>query len=187
MSIFDLEKSGVKYLYHYYEKDKGPFLNLSTLDMAEAESILDGIRKEGNVFAAQRQKGYLKRRRELEAKAREIFISKGGKPVSQAPHYMVVEECGWFDSWYKECACVKIPISDIDPKHVSFSYGDLFPTFSDSVKDGREYRKQVYTFDEIKLLIKKYGLPQKWNVDGKCGPERYIEAHVWSDDVTEKC
>ena len=28
---------------------------------------------------------------------------------------------------------------------------------------------------------KKYGLPQDWNPDGKYGPERYVEAHVWSD------
>ena len=30
-------------------------------------------------------------------------------------------------------------------------------------------------------IIKKYGLPQDWNPDGKYGPERYVEAHVWSD------
>ncbi|MCR5274544.1 MAG: hypothetical protein K6E26_04200 [Clostridiales bacterium] len=24
-------------------------------------------------------------------------------------------------------------------------------------------------------------LPQDWNDDGKFGPERYIEAHVWSE------
>ena len=36
-------------------------------------------------------------------------------------------------------------------------------------------------YDEIIGVIKKYGLPQNWNPDGKYGPERYVEAHVWSD------
>ena len=35
-------------------------------------------------------------------------------------------------------------------------------------------------------IIKKYGLPQDWNDDGKYGPERYIEAHIWSDETIEK-
>ena len=25
-------------------------------------------------------------------------------------------------------------------------------------------------------------LPQDWNADGKYGPERYIEAQIWSDE-----
>ena len=30
-------------------------------------------------------------------------------------------------------------------------------------------------------VIEKYGLPQEWNPNGEFGPERYVEAHVWSD------
>ena len=29
-------------------------------------------------------------------------------------------------------------------------------------------------------------MPQDWNDDGKYGPERYIEAHVWSDKTIQK-
>jgi hypothetical protein len=52
--------------------------------------------------------------------------------------------------------------------------------------DGKEYRRKLYTYDEILKIIEKYGLPQDWNDDGTFGPERYIEAHVWSDDPIEK-
>jgi hypothetical protein len=38
-----------------------------------------------------------------------------------------------------------------------------------------EYRGQVYTRTEMMDLIQKYGLPQEWNREGICGPERYIE------------
>ena len=57
------------------------------------------------------------------------------------------------------------------------------PTFSDKVKDGKEYRKKVYFYDEMLKLIEKYGMPQDWNSDGRFGPERDIEAHVWSDET----
>lgn len=60
------------------------------------------------------------------------------------------------------------------------------PTFSDRVNDGKEYRKKLYTYEEILQVIDKYGLPQDWNDDGKYGPERYIEVHVWSDNVINR-
>ena len=39
-------------------------------------------------------------------------------------------------------------------------------------------------YEEILKIIDKYGLPQDWNPDGKYGPERYVEVHVWSDIQT---
>ena len=41
-------------------------------------------------------------------------------------------------------------------------------------------------YDEILAIIKKYGMPQEWNDDGKYGPERYIEALIWSNKVIQK-
>ena len=63
----------------------------------------------------------------------------------------------------------KIPIEKFDIRTISFTYGDSHPTFSDRVNDGKEYRKKLYTYDEILEVIKKYGLPQEWNDDGKYG------------------
>lgn len=74
----------------------------------------------------------------------------------------------------------------MDLSTVSFTYGDSHPTFNDRVNDGKEYRKKAFTYDEIIGMIKKYGLPQDWNPDGEYGPERYVEAHVWSDRGIKK-
>ncbi|MBR6664582.1 MAG: hypothetical protein IKL22_02565 [Lachnospiraceae bacterium] len=52
--------------------------------------------------------------------------------------------------------------------------------------DWKEYRRKLYTYKEILEIIKKYDLPQKWNDDGKFGPERYVEAHIWSDKTIGK-
>jgi len=174
--------TGSEYLYHYYEKRNGPFKNLSDLSLVEAQKVLDKIKAENSVMAVHRYVGYLERRKDLEQIARSLFIAKGGKPVRQVPHYMVIGECAWLQTWYEEGDCVKIPLTAFNPETISFSYGDLFPTFSPRVTDQKEYRRQVYTLSEIMGLIKKYGFPQDWNKEGAYGPERYIEVQVWDDE-----
>lgn len=174
------------YLYHYFERGKGPFLNLSDLSCEMAEEKQREICALGKGFAAGRNENYIRRRRELEGLAREIFISKGGKPVRQRPQYMVVEACDFLRGWYIDGAYIKEPVEAFDKQVLSFSYGDMFPTFSPLVNDGKEYRRQIYTYGEILKLIDKYGLPQEWNEGGQFGPERYIEVQVWSDEVISK-
>jgi hypothetical protein len=173
------------YLYHYFDIFNGPFKNLSELNVVDAKIIQDNISKNKIGFAAQRNDNYIERRFELENMAYNIFISKGGKPKSKFPHYFVVEECNWLESWYENSNYIKINIENINKAEISFTYGDLFPTFSEKVKDNKEYRKNVYTYDGIIKLINKYGLPQEWNSDGEYGPERYIEAHLWNNKIND--
>ena len=175
------------YLYHYYDKAIGPFKNLSDISIEEANKILSEIAvTKPNVQCAKRQADYMQARVNYENILRNEFIKKGGLIARKSPHYMVVEHSPWLSTWYDNSSVIKIPIEEFDLRTVSFTYGDSHPTFSDKVNDGKEYRKKLYTYDEILEIIKKYGLPQDWNNDGKYGPERYIEAHIWSDDVIYK-
>lgn len=169
------------YLYHYFERQRGPLLNLSDLPVSEAQHILNGLKEDNQTFAAHRYEGYLQRRHELEQMIRKLFILKGGEPLRPVPHYFVLEPCPWLETWYLEPDFIKIPIHALETNTISFTYGDMFPTFSPRVTDGREYRNTLYTYEEILDLITRYGLPQQWNADGRYGPERYIEAHVWCD------
>ncbi|MGN7358119.1 hypothetical protein ACTHPF_15190 [Paenibacillus sp. SAF-054] len=171
-------------LYHYYEEDQGPFKNLSSLELYEAEDILQKLREIGDTFASKRSLDYIRIRRELENKARELFTYKGGKPTSMYPHYMTLGACEWIKEWYKNGKQIKIPITEFNEDSISFTYGDLFPTMR--YKDGKEYRGQVYTLSEINEMLNKYGLPQEWNKEGKNGPERYIEVQIWNDEVINK-
>lgn len=128
-------------------------------------------------------KWFVQNRLYYEKILREEFIRKGGQVVRKALHYMVVEHSPWLSSWYDNMAYIKIPIEEFNIHTLSFTYGDSHPTFSSRVNDGKEYRKKLYTFEEILDIIAKYGLPQDWNDDGKFGPERYIEVHIWSDET----
>jgi hypothetical protein len=167
------------FLFHYYDKSTGPFLNLSDLESADAERIMEEIRNGGKGFASRRPIDYLAIRRELETRARTLFEQKGGKPIRAYPHYMTLGQCPWLLKWYGNGMELKISIDLFDPMTVSFTYGDLFPTMR--FQDNKPYRRQVYTLPEICNLINRFGLPQEWNADGSHGPERYIEAQIWDD------
>ncbi|WP_366289550.1 hypothetical protein [Paenibacillus sp. AN1007] len=167
--------------YHYYEKKRGPFCNLSSLSLSEAEAASQQIRQEGRIFASQRSADYMTIRRELEQTAYVKFAAKGGRPAQSYPHYMTLGSCPWLESWYREPEHIIIPWEKLPSDVVSFTYGDLFPTMR--YADGKPYRRQVYTKSEIGELIQTYGLPQEWNQTGKKGPERYIEVQVWDERV----
>lgn len=181
-----MQLGGKMKLYHYFEKERGPFCNLSDLSLDDAKSILDEIKRLNQIYAAKRDETYIKRRFEYENLTRKLFGIKGGKVIRDRPHYMVVEACDWLKSWYKDGCDINIDITRLDTDTISFTYGDMFPTFGPKGDDSTEYRKQVYTYKEILNIIQKYGLPQQWNQNGQKGPIRYIEAQIWSDDTIKK-
>lgn len=169
------------FLSHYYEASEGPFRNLSDLPEMEAEAVLQHIRQAGNRFASQRQDDYLAIRRGLEDRVRSLFIEKGGRPVRRRPHYLVLGACPWLVGWYSQGCELRVPLAMFAMDIISFTYGDTFPAMR--FRDGKPYRGQVFTLAEVPDLVSQYGLPQLWNADGKLGPDRYIEAQVWSDEL----
>lgn len=165
----------------------GAFVNLSDLPIDEAKAVLETIKKiKPNVQSATRDPEYVEHRHNCENILKTEFAKIGGVIKRESPHYMVVEHSPWLSTWFENSAFVRIPIEEFDLSTVSFTYGDSMPTFSFRITDNKEYRKKVYTYDEILKIIEKYGLPQDWNNDGKYGPERYIEAHIWSDETIGK-
>ena len=94
-------------LYHYYDKKKGPFKNLSDWSVDEANKILDKIKNEcPDSFCAKRNDDYMKMRIYFEEILRKEFLKKGGIIQRAVPLYMVVEQCDWFASWYENCGFI---------------------------------------------------------------------------------
>jgi hypothetical protein len=167
------------FLTHYYESAAGPFSNLSMLSLEQAEQILEEIRRNGNRFASQRASDYMRKRLALEDKIRTLFEARGGRPQLVRPQYMILGACPWLKTWYVDGQELQIKLESIPESCVSFTYGDSFPAMN--YRDGKPYRGQVYTRNELGQVIERYGLPQVWNPDGNAGPERYIEAQIWDD------
>ncbi len=166
-------------LVHYYEAERGPFLTLTDLPADEARRLTVDLAARSTGILGARTAAYVDRRRELEEVARDAFVALGGRPRRRNPLYMVIGSCPWLETWYREPRAVRIPASSFPPDVLSFTYGDLFPTFG--VRDGREYRARLYTLPQITELVARLGLPQHWNADGAHGPERYVEVQVWAD------
>lgn len=144
-------ETGRKY---YYNKKIGSIRNLSDLSVEEATNILDMIKRDKpNAQCGKRQKTYIQDRLHYEKILREEFLKKGGKIERKIPHYMVVGHSPWLSSWYEDMSFIKIPIEEFDVNTLSFTYGDSHPTFSPRVNDGKEYRKQLYTYEEISLIF----------------------------------
>jgi hypothetical protein len=166
-------------LTHYYDAARGPFRSLTALPPDDANRLQAQIVAEARGFASQRTPDYLAVRRELEQRIRRLFVAKGGCPERDTPHYFIVGTCDWMLTWYERPACLGVPLASVDPAVVSLTYGDSFPAMR--YPDGKPWRGQVYTLGELPDLIARFGLPQIWNADGSLGPDRYIEAQVWSD------
>ncbi|MCR5148896.1 MAG: hypothetical protein K6C35_08010 [Eubacterium sp.] len=175
------------YLYHYYDKRSGPFRSVTAVPLTQGIDMMKRFSQERpESMCAKRASDYIEKRLRCETLLRNEFEKKGGIIEIASPHYMVVEHSPWLSNWYEQGDFVRIPIEEFDVRKISFTYGDSMPTFSPLVNDGKEYRKTVYTYDEILNIIEKYGLPQDWNDDGAHGPERYIEAHVWTDEPIKR-
>ena len=138
------------FLYHYYDASMNPFQNLSDLPIDEEKKVLMYIAfKKPNTQCAKRTDEYMELRHYYEDILRCEFMKKGGNIQREIPHYMVVEHSPWLASWFENSAFIKISIEVFNKSTISFTYGDSHPTFSSKVNDGKEYRKKLYTYDEI--------------------------------------
>ena len=172
------------FLYHYFEKERGPFMTLSDLSDEKATKIHGSLEIGENNFAKRNFDGkYIFNRRMIENWLYGAFMKKDGKPERRNPHYMILGECNDPKDWFNHMDNIKKPLDEFNMDTVSFTYGDSFPTFfSPQFGDKLEYRLNVYTHEEIWEIIDRYGFPQD-NPKEYCS---YVEAQVWSDSIIEK-
>jgi len=184
------------YLYHYFERDMGPFRAFTELPVEEARQILTERKAAGKIGNPDIE-GFLQKRYGREQLVREAFVQHGGRPQRAVPYYMMFDRPHrQWRSAYEHPAVVKIPLSEFDPLTVSFTYGDSFAVFNPALYGGEEYWGKVYFADEILGVIARHGYPPHVRYDFKRGiyPKgvhindtlRYVEAHVWSDEVVER-
>ena len=183
------------YLYHYYERDFGPFMPLTALQINEAKNILLAQKAAGK-FHNPDIDGFLQKRYDRDKLLREMFIKRGGKPECTAPVYMMLGEHKQWESAYEKPAVIKIPLDEFDPLTVSFTYGDSFAILNPLLFGDEEYWNKVYFTDEILQIIDRLGFPPHVEYDFKRGiyPKdkninlhlKYVEAHIWSNTVLDK-
>ena len=193
-----------KYLYHYYEKSREPFLSITGTDEINARSIIDKIGQSSIIFnrwdTPQKCEFYSFFRNYTEKKIRSMFIGKGGKPILEFPRYMTLGPTNIYNLYYEDTGVIEIPLEEFDDAVISFTYPDsmmtlmlaenryeelsLFRIF-DIERYKRPHHGEVFTKSELKIVIEKYGLPDEYAQRNHPG-NRIIEAQIWDIEVIKK-
>src|SRR5690348_7834488 len=114
---------------HYYLAENGPFLSLSDLPLGSEDPVfLDLLTRHKRDPTYRRRYGreYIRTRRTVEAKLRELFIARGGKPRRQSPFYLVLGESPWFRNLNANQGEIRIALSELNPETTSLTYPDSF-------------------------------------------------------------
>ena len=117
----------------------------------------------------------------VEARLRELFVARGGKPRRCHPFYLVLGESPWFRDLNANQNELKIPLSELDPETTSLTYPDSFIALS---RDDKPYYNKVFLLSEMSELVTRFGIPENdhvvpyeryWETDF----ELYIEVQLW--------
>jgi hypothetical protein len=175
-------------LTHYYHQDDEPFQTLSSLSAQEAMRVISSLHdRTGAVYRRfSNPEQYLQQRKATESWVRAEFIKKGGKPIARYPQYFVIDRSTWIEDGYNgQSRSLQIPISDLNPDTVSFTYPDSMISYwlksqTERVFYRSEYHGQIFTLSEIDRIIEGFGIPDReWQTDESRKYDLFIEAQVW--------
>lgn len=186
------------YLTHYYRRGRHPFESLSYLSDDEAERIATALFKENpKVFRRFRESSFSSHwssRRKTDQWVRSEFQKKGGTPTEPYPQYLVLGSSSYISALGEdEYVELRIPLSEFDPKEISFTYSDCMVShWLHDEKNHEEYYNpdihgRVFTLPEILEVVKRHGIPNgEWETDPKKSYDFFVEAQVWSFRPLEK-
>jgi len=185
-----------KHLYHYFEKGQTPFRSLTALPFPDAVRVLQKQQEKNENLVHPSMEWFLRWRYKTDEELRIKFMEIGGRPIRETPIYCTLGANKGVSTWFENPISIRIPIDEFDLETVSFTYGDVLASFNPNLNTGEEYWGRVYRYDDILEVIDKYGYPEDPEYNGIKGinPKekplgdylKYIEAHVWSDEVLDK-
>ena len=191
--------SGIpSFVTHYYRAGRRPFLNLSDLSEPELSAVLTQLATPAHQAMSARRFGprYMALRRATELRARDLFITAGGKPQRSSPHYFVLGSSEWFAGLYRDVAEIRLPLTSLPDESTSATYLDSITALGLGVPLGLpapdpNHADRIYRLDELDELIARSGLPSgaaPKDAAGYAGHQHrrvdtYIEIQLWSDEA----
>ena len=178
------------YLTRYYISGEDPFISLNDLSLDQANRIKKLHCLKNNISDFYAKDEYLIHRLEIEKWIYNQLLLKGGIPANTVPIYMCLGDSpkGKYDirgDIQKNSVEIKIPLSALDLRTVTFTYPDSMYKFlldeNNKIIGGeRTNTPAVYFYSELKTAIRNY----------KDGNEKmedhYIEAQVWNREQLHK-
>ncbi|MDQ3108291.1 MAG: hypothetical protein M3R17_00205 [Bacteroidota bacterium] len=101
---------------------------------------------------------------EAENKLKQLFISKGGKPERNCPHYFSLGSSPVFELLYKNnFQTIKIPVADFTESELCFCINDSLWTMAESRNPGmmfnnRWFEGDVYSYKETCAILEELEL-----------------------------
>ena len=172
--MIELEKM---ILVNYCHPDCVPLKNIMRLPKEEAFKMakeLAAAHPETTAFYRFSDfDNYYKLREAQDKYLYEAFVELGGKPETEHPLSFVIEGSKYLKEWFGNGIETRIPISNIDKKHISFTLGDSGAEY------GRNGFVKIWGFREMSDMLseQKGDYNNFLNAIGK----QYIEVQIWSD------
>jgi len=175
-----------RFITHYYLPESGPLRSLSDLQLETDNPIFESFltrHKREPTYRRRFGREYLRNRRVIEDRLRDLFIARGGRPKRKHPFYFILGDSPWFKGLNHGHLELRIDISHLSAETTSITYPDSFIALTQTK---RPYHNQVFLLNEIDDLINRHGMPSNdqlvpyeryWETDF----ELYIEVQLWDD------
>lgn len=190
------------FVTHYFERDRGPFLNICDLSDSELASLVEAESIASTSFNRfQLGTEFLEFRRAADDLLIESYRRKFLKAPEGRPFYAVLGEFDKTLAMYRDGQKIRLSIDEFRSDQITFMYpdhshlvsysGSLAPKlFYQLPSDWRHqaFWGQLFTYQEICDGYSNLGVEdmiQSWTSrDGWAGC--YIEAHIWDRSLRER-
>ena len=117
---------------------------------------------------------YYPRRIRTEKWLYDCFIELGGQPANEHPLYFVLQGSEYLNAWFNKGKATKIPLKEIQPEHISFTFGDSMAMMDKPDRKALFLMGKLFEFishcNNFELFIE--------NIKNKY---IYIEVQLWND------
>lgn len=166
-------------IVHYCHSECMPLRSITELPEKEAfETAYKLGLNNGTAFGRFKDFiNYFPRRIKTEKWLYDWFLKSGGEPKTKHPLYFVLEGSDFLNEWFGKGKMIKIPLSIIDTKHISFTLGDSCATFD------KENRKDPFLKEKLYEMIEKNNgrTDELLEAIYKDYNYHYIECQLWNN------
>jgi hypothetical protein len=172
-----------KVVTHNYDPEGAFLANLCDLPLADAETVLQRIRDSGNRNI---KSNYLQRRLDTEAWLISEKQRRLGRTHRERPIYFFLGDFADGKDPSRPCSVV-MPLCSLPPDVITFTYPDSMASLPIATNDEhrlhrKRYHGQVFTLDEIKLVVTEFGMPgDRWKTEPAMKHDKFIEVQVWDE------
>lgn len=168
------------FIIHYCHPECVPLRSISQLSEAEAYSMAKELSQKSESRALRRFGKdfpyYYAERLRTEEWLYGHFLALGGKPKTKHPYYFALHSCQVFYENFNKGKMFRLPLSEIDPLHISFTFGDSVAKINASDRRDPFLKDTLFSYigafhDDVEAFLESIR-------------EQYvcIEAQLWTDE-----